>query len=161
MPTEDDGASYHTKIVKMIDDPLTENDFELQPERIKFKCLINNQHEEIVAYNDIIDYIEADQTGDKIWKFPCVLDHKHVKPSNKKEHVNKAGETAWQPLHHREMAGMHDCNSITIAIYACKNGLLNTKGWVLPGLPMLAKTQQCIICHTKQVKLQSFHTKPI
>jgi len=46
----------------MIDDHLTESNFELQPEHIECKCLVNDQCKEVVACNDIIDCIEANQT---------------------------------------------------------------------------------------------------
>jgi len=64
MPPEDDGTRYRAKIIALIDNHLGENDFEKQPKRIKFKCLVNDQYEEIIAYNDIVDYIEADDTWD-------------------------------------------------------------------------------------------------
>ncbi len=47
--------------MEMIKDHCEDNNFELHSERVKFKCLINGQCEEVIAYNDIIDYIEADQ----------------------------------------------------------------------------------------------------
>jgi len=113
MPPEDDGTRHRAKIIALIDNHLAENDFEKQPERIKFKCLVNDQHEEIVAYNDIVDYIEADDTWDGVWKFRRILDHKCVKPSNKNYmqcSVNvliewESGETSWQPLHRKGQGG--------------------------------------------------------
>jgi len=116
MPPEDDGTRYRAKIIALIDNHLDENDFEKQPERIKFKCLVNDQYEEIVAYNDIVDYIEADDTWDGVWKFRCILDHKYVTRSNKDymgSSVNvliewESGETSWQPLHCQDKAGTYD-----------------------------------------------------
>jgi len=32
------------------------------PAYIKFKCLVNNDFEEVVAYNDLVDFIEKDTT---------------------------------------------------------------------------------------------------
>jgi len=56
---------------------------------------------------------------------------------------------------------MHDCDPVTVAIYARENNLLDTKGWKLPGLKKLAKTQKRILRHAKQGKHHSFCTKPI
>jgi len=114
MQPEDDGTRYRAKIIALIDNHLAENNFEKQPERIKFKCLVNDQHEEIVAYNDIVDYMEADDTWDGVWKFRRILDHKHVKPSNKNYmqcSVNvliewESDETSWRPLHRKDKAGI-------------------------------------------------------
>jgi len=40
MPPEDDGTRYRAKIIALIDNHLAENDFEKQPEHVKFKLLI-------------------------------------------------------------------------------------------------------------------------
>jgi len=169
MPPEDDGTRYRAKIIALIDNHLAENDSEKQPECIKFKCLVNDQYEEIVACNDIVDYIEADDTWDGVWKFRRILDHKYVTRSDKNYmqcSVNvliewESGETSWQRLHCKVKAGIYDSDPVTITIYARKNNLLDAKGWKLPGLKKLAKTQKRILRHAKQAKLHSFHTKPI
>ena len=54
MPPDADGTRCKAKIVKMIDDHLTKNDFQLQPERIQFNCLVNDQFKEIVTNCTII-----------------------------------------------------------------------------------------------------------
>jgi len=103
MPPKDDGTCYRAKIVALIDDHLAANAFEKQPERIKFKCLVNNKYEEIATYNDIVNCIEADDTWDGVWKFRLILDHKHVKPSDENYMQCSAnvliewesGETSW------------------------------------------------------------------
>ena len=157
MPPEEDGARHRAKIIALIDNHLAENEFEKQPERVKFKCLVNDKHEEVVACNDIVDYIKADDAWDGVWKFRCILDHKCVKPSDKNYmqcSVNvliewESGETSWQPLHRKDKAGMCDCNPVTVTICARENNLLDAKGWKLPGLKKLAKTQKRILCHAK------------
>jgi len=62
MPPEEDGTQHRAKIIALIDSHLAENNFEKQPEGVKFKCLVNDKYEEVVAYNNIVDYIEADDT---------------------------------------------------------------------------------------------------
>jgi len=162
MPPEEDGTRHQAKIIALIDSHLAENNFEKQPERVKFKCLVNEKYEEAVTHNNIVNYIEADDTWDRVWKFCHVLDHKCVMPSNKNYmqcSVNiliewESGKTSWQQLHCKDKA-------VTVAIYARENNLLGAKGWKLPGLKKLGKTQKCILRHAKQAKLHSFHTKPI
>ena len=169
MPPEEDGTRYGAKIIALVNNHLAENNFEKQPKRVKFKCLVNDKYEEVVACNDIIDYIEADDTQDGAWKFLCILHHKYVTPSDKNYmqcSVNvlvewESGETSWQLLHRKDKAGMYNCDPVTVAIYARKNKLLDTKGWKLSGLKKLVKTQKRILRHGKQAKLHSFRTKPI
>ena len=55
---------------------------------------------------------------------------------------------------------MYDTDPVTVAIYASKHGLLNTKGWKLPGMKKLAKTQKRIIRLANQAKLRSYRTSP-
>jgi len=74
---------------------------------------------------------------------------------------SESGETSWQPLHRKDKAGVYDCDPVTVTIYARENNLLDAKGWKLPGLKKLAKTQKCILRHAKQAKLHSFRAKPI
>jgi len=96
--------------------PPCQKQFEKQPKRVKFKCIVNDKYEEVVAHNDIIDYIEADDTWDGVWKFRRILDHKHATRSDKNYtqcSINiliewESGETSWQPLHRKDKAGMYD-----------------------------------------------------
>ena len=121
---------------------------------IKFKCLVNNDYEEIVACNDIVDFIEQDQTWDGIWKFRQVLDHQGpLKPSDPRYKGSRynvqveweTGEITWEPLTTKDKTGIYDSDPVTIAIYAEKHGLLDTPGWMLPGLKKRAKTQKRLI----------------
>jgi hypothetical protein len=52
----------------MLDDP------ERAAEIAKFQCLVNDDYEDVVAYNDIVDYIEQDDSWDGVWKFKEILD---------------------------------------------------------------------------------------
>jgi len=73
----------------------------------------------------------------------------------------ESGKTSWQLLHHKDEAGIYDSDPVAVAIYARANNLLDSKGFKLPGLRKLSKTQKRILRHAKQAKLHSFRTKPI
>ena len=167
MPPQEDGSRVRAKIVKMVQkhkDGVNEH-----PEMIKFKCLVNNDYEEVVAYNDIVDFIEQDQTWDGIWKFRKILKHKSVKPSDPMHMGSRTnvqvewetGEIDWQPLHRKDKNGVYDTDPVTTAIYARENKLLDTPGWKLPGIKKHAKTHKRMIRAANQAKLHSFRTKPI
>ena len=51
----------------------------------KFRCL---ECETIVAYNDVINYIEQDQTWDGTWKFKEILACKPTKQGDTKASCN-------------------------------------------------------------------------
>ena len=140
------------------------------PEVVKFKCIVNNDYEEVVAYNDIVDYIEQDHTWDGVWKFRKILRHQGpLKPTHKNYRGAKynllleweTGERSWEPLSTKDKGGVYDTDPVTVAIYARENDLLEVEGWRLPGMKKLAKTQQRIIRVANQAKLHSFRTKPI
>ena len=71
MPPAPDGSRVRAKIVKRINK--YKEGRKDDKDYIKFRCLVNNDYKDVVAYNDIIDYIEQDQTWDGIWKFKSVL----------------------------------------------------------------------------------------
>ena len=140
------------------------------PAYVKFKCLVNNDFEDVVAYNDIVDYVEKDNTWDGVWTFEKILTHKKIKSSDKNYRgsgINclvlwSTGEQTWEPLYKRDgREGLWIDDPVTVAIYARDNGLLDEPGWKLPGLKKMAKTQKKLIRLANKAKLHSFRTKPI
>ena len=168
MPPEEDGSRFRAKIIEEVNRNKDEGDQD--PEMIKFRAVVNNDYEEIVAYNDIVDFIEQDQTWDGVWKFREILDHQGpLKPSDKRYKGSsynlqvewETGEITWEPLSTKRKDGVYDSDPVTVAIYADKHKLLNTAGWKLPGLKKRAKTQKRLIRAANQAKLHSYHTSPI
>ena len=49
---------------------------------VKFRCRVGDKYDEIVAYNDIVDFIEQDEGWDGLWKFKNIKRHFHVKPND-------------------------------------------------------------------------------
>jgi len=70
---QEDGQRFRARIVEAVKD----HDAELhqRSERFKFRCSINDdQYEEILSYNEILNFIEQqDDDGTKVW-IPCTLD---------------------------------------------------------------------------------------
>jgi hypothetical protein len=64
MPPEDNGTQKHAKFIQMVNK--YKDGMESHPKRIKFKCLVNDKYKEVVAYNDIVDYIEQDDGWDGV-----------------------------------------------------------------------------------------------
>ncbi|CAB9531394.1 hypothetical protein SEMRO_3492_G348590.1 [Seminavis robusta] len=82
------------------------------PDMFKFKCRVNDEYEELVAYNDNVDYIEQDQTWNGTWKFRKIFDHQGPIKSSYKERYKvsrynvqvecETGEITWAPLTTKE-----------------------------------------------------------
>ena len=168
MPEESDGSRYRAKILERVQ--ASQEELAKNPDLIKFKCRVNDQYDEIVAYNDIVDFIEQDQTWDGLWKFKEILEHEgplkkgdaRYKGARYNVRVEwETGEKSWEPLTTADKKGVYDTDRVTVAIYARKHGLLDTPGWKLPGMKKIAKTQQRIIRIANQAKLHSFRTKPV
>lgn len=170
MPPTADGSRVRAKIVEKIQQH--KKKLEEQPDLIRFKCKVNGEYEDIVAYNDICDYIEDDEHwgGDGEWRFKAILDHKNgIRPGNKEYRgcsVNllvewEGGEKTWEPLTTKDKIGIMDTDEVTVAIYAKKHNLLHTPGWKHARLRSIAKSEKQLRRHANQAKLHSFRTKPI
>ena len=168
MPPTADGSRYRAKIMAKV--RKMKKKAQSDPAFIEFKCLVNNDYEDIVAYNDIVDYIEKDTTWDGVWTFEKILTHKRVKskdPDYRGSGINclvqwSTGEQTWEPLWNRTgKGGLWIDDPVTVAIYARDNGLLEEPGWKLPGLRKMAKQQKRLIRLANAAKLHSFRCKPI
>jgi len=130
---QEDGQRFHARIVEAVED----HDAKLhqRPERFKFCCSINDdQYEEILSYNEILNYIEQqDDDGTKVWQFCRITAHegplRPTDPSYKGSKYNimiewENGEITSEPL---TLIAADD--PVTCAIYAKENGLLDLDGW--------------------------------
>ena len=149
MPPAEDGTRTRAKIIERIKEH--QKDLHKSDEHIQFRCRVGDKWEEIVTYNEIVDFIEADATWDGLWQFEEILAHKgplkRTDPDYRGAKYNvqirwMTGEITWEPLTTADKTGVYDTDPVTVAIYASKNRLLDTQGWKLPGLRTRAKTQQ-------------------
>ena len=129
MPPRQDGTRVRAKIIKMVN--LHKDKNSQHPDLIRFKCLVNDDYEEIVAYNDIVDYIEQDQTWEGIWKFKEVLNHqgpiKSLNPNYRGSRYNlkvewETGEITWEPLTTANRSGVYETDPVTVAAWLAITG---------------------------------------
>ena len=154
---ENDGHRYRAKIIELIDE--RERDLGNHPDRIKFRCSVNNnEYEEIVSYNDIINHIEKDDLDRDEWRFKAIIGHqgplskgdKNYKGSQFNVLVSwEAGEATYEPLN---IIAADD--PVSCAIYAMENNLLEEEGW--KHFKRLAKRQKNIKRLLNQAKLKSY-----
>jgi len=67
MPPTADGSRHRARIMESARD--VKDKAHKDRVHIKFKCLVNNDFEEVVAYNDLVDFTEKDTTWEGIWTF--------------------------------------------------------------------------------------------
>ena len=124
---EDNGEHHMAKIIDIDDhgQPL---------EDIKFKLKINkDQTEEIMSYNQLMDYIQKGTDPDSLFRFRDIVAHQgpleSTDPNQKGSKYNvmvewESGEVTYEPL---TLISKDD--PITCAVYAKKHDLLDTTGW--------------------------------
>ena len=164
LPLRDDDTRVRAKILHRINDfkNKVREDSKDRPEVLRFKCLIDNDYEDVVAYNDIVDFVEQDDGWDGTWKFRKILNHKGPLRSGDTEYRGSSynllvewetGECTWEPLHTKDKTGVFDTDPVTVGIYAEENGLIGKTGWNFPYLKKIAKTHKRIIRRANQAKL--------
>jgi len=69
LDSQEDGQRFHAHIVEALEDH--DANLHKKAEWFKFRCSINDdQYEEILTYNEILNYIEQqDDDRTKVWKF--------------------------------------------------------------------------------------------
>ena len=150
LPPEDNGEHHMAKIIDIDDhgQPL---------EDIKFKLKTNkDQTEEIMSYNQLMDYIQKGTDPDSLFRFRDIVAHQgpleSTDPKHKGSKYNvmvewESGEVTYEPL---TLISKDD--PITCAVYAKKHDLLDTTGW--KHLKRYAKTSKRLIRALKQSRIR-------
>ena len=166
MPPEEDGTRVRAKIMERI--KCTRKELAKNPELIKFRALVNDQYEEIIAHHHIREFIEKDESWEGVWHFKEILAHEGPLRQGDKRYKGsrynvlilwETNEKTWEPLTTKDKDGIWESDPVTVAIYAKKHGLLKTPGWMMKGLRKMAKTEKRLIRIAKQAKLTSWKTK--
>ena len=57
MPPGEDGSRARARIIRIVNDLKNHLNINNHPELIKFQCLLDGEKEEVVVYNNIVNYI--------------------------------------------------------------------------------------------------------
>jgi hypothetical protein len=103
---EEDGSRHRAQIIKTYEDKVRDNSH--HPEMIKLRLRVQNEEfGKLVAYNDIIRYIDDDSNSDGSWKFREILDHEGPIHESSKRYNGSTyniliewenGKKTWEPL---------------------------------------------------------------
>ena len=156
---QDDGERHRFQIIRMMDEHLDKID--QHPERIKYLCRINeSDREELIAYNEILSFIESQAQNDVIWNFrrivghegPLARNHPDYNGSNFNVKIEwENGEITSEPLN-----VIASDDPVTCAIYARENQLLDVPGW--KRFKSIAKREKKYLRMVNQAKLRSYNT---
>lgn len=161
MDKQDNGEIHRARIVQMIEDH--ESDVKDNPTMIKFRLSVNNDAaEEVITYNQLLQYLSHDDENEVVWKFRRIVSHqgplRPEHPDYKGSMYNvmvewETGEVTSEPL---QIIAADD--PVTCAIYAKDNGLLDKPGW--KKFKSIAKRQKKFTRMVNQAKLKSYSSSP-
>jgi Reverse transcriptase (RNA-dependent DNA polymerase) len=161
MGKNSNGEVIRAKIVKMLDD--YESNIKDNPTMVKFRLSINNDAaEEVVTYNQLLEYLAKDDENDVVWKFRRIVSHQgplqsgHPDYKGSKYNVMVEWETGERTSEPLQLIATDD--PVTCAIYARDNGLLELPGW--KRFKPLAKRQKSFTRTVNQAKLKSYTCSP-
>jgi len=161
MGSQKDGQQNRAKIVEIIRDygeQLGNN-----PTLLKFNCSLNtDQFEEVIAYNDLMAYIERDNENKVLLQFKNITAHEGPLTIN---HPNWKGSSyiiliAWEhgELSSEPLNKIASDSPVECAIYSKHNNLLDTQGW--KHFKPITKRQKNLFHATNQARICSFTSAP-
>jgi hypothetical protein len=128
----EDGQVHRAKIVQAIEEQ--QYAASLDPTHLKFCCSMNeDEYEEILSYQEIIDYLEKDEDNPVVWKFKKIVSHQGPLTPNSPGYKGSSynvqvewenGEVTDEPL---SIIAADD--PVTCAVYARDHNLLSMPGW--------------------------------
>ena len=132
LPDCDDGQQFHAQIVEAIGN--FNDGLNSSTEHVKFHCSINDdQYEELLSYQQLMDYLEKDGQEPIYWKFKKIIAHQgplhqhHPDYNGSKYNVTiewENGEITSEPL-----TIIASDDPALCAQYALDNDLLYKDGW--------------------------------
>jgi hypothetical protein len=169
MPPEDDRTCHRACIMEIINDDRQRAD-EWKKALIKFKCLVNDQWEEVVAYNhQILDFIEQGESwvhkGNVVHKMKEIAAHKGPLKSGHPEWKGSLynvkiiwwdGSTTWEPV-----TNLVKDDPVMLAAYMKKNNLQGMKGWWYPTIRAICEQEQKLQRTSCVAKICSNQLKPV
>ena len=103
------------------------------PANIQFRCSVNDStHEDVMSYNDIMQFLEQEENNDTMWKFKGIKSHQGPFNQNHPDYKGSLynltiewenGEITTKPL-----GIIAADNPVSCALYAKENNLLDLPG---------------------------------
>jgi hypothetical protein len=156
-----EGQRFRARITDLVDKH--DNDVINNPERVKFLCKLDqDDREELLTYNQVMDYLNRDAENPNVWKYQRIVSHQGPLKVGDKDYKGSAynvqiewegGEITTEPLN---LIAKDD--PVTCAIYGAENNLLDKEGW--KRFKKIAQRQKKLIRMAKQAYLRSFRSAP-
>ena len=158
--TQEDGQTTHLRIIEAIKEH--QEHTMASPTSLKFRCKINDEaYDDILTYNQVMDYLTKDDDDDIVWKFQNIIGHQgplsktHVDYKGSTFNVTvlwENGETTSEPL-----AIIVADNPVSCASYTRDNNLLELPGWKRSR--NLAKRQNRMLREVNLAKTRKYNAR--
>ena len=152
--TQEDGQTTQLCILEAIKEH--QDNAVNSPDNVKFRCSVNEDaYDDILTYNQIMEYLAKDDDDDIIWKFKDIIGHQGPLNKSHKDYKGSPynltvlwenGETTNEPL---SVIAADD--PVSCAVYARQNNLLDLPGW--KRFKTLAKRQKNMLREVNLAKL--------
>ncbi len=159
--TSPDEHGEQTRAKVLSAQPLIETTADGSEQLHKFKCKVGTKvFEEVMSYNQMLDWCERDAHKDDMHTFSTILDHKKVARKNKRGSdwwvlvKWDSAKASWNTLDYTWQG-----DPTTVAMYAMKNDLLELSGW--RRCKRYTKNAKTMARMANQAKLRSFRNKPV
>ena len=174
---QENGERIRARVMEVVDDnlvdPTTNKQFldsmtkqereDYIAQHTKFRLQYDkSDREELLTYQQIMDYLDDDQKTERVWNFKRISSHEGPLTQTDKNYNGSTynvmiewenGETTTEPLN---VIAQDD--PITCALYAQENKLLELPGW--KRFKTIARRQKKLFRMANQAKLRSFRTTP-
>jgi hypothetical protein len=151
---QDNGECHCVHIVQLVKDHLNKAEGNL--DHIKYLCKINEgNREELIAYNEILNYLENQEHDDLLWNFRCIVSHKGPLTREHPDYnrLSYNVKFKWENGEIRLIV-IATNDLVTCAISARENALLDLPGW--KHFKSIAKQEKKYIRMVNQAKLRSY-----
>ena len=164
---QDDGEQTRATVVGI--EGLEEATADNAERLYKFRCKVKDKvYEEILTYNRMLDWVDRDLHRDDAFKYTGIKAHRlHPDPTGAKglgyEEAERgsyqllieweSGEVTWE-----NYKGIFADDPVTVALYAKRNGLLNTTKW--RECKRFIKNAKTMARMANQVRLRTYRNRP-
>ena len=155
---DDDGEQHRARVIGATATEETTPDG--KDAILRFKCQHGERmFEEVMSYNKMLEWCDRDLDKDDMYKIDCVIGHRKARKKSTRGmwevHVRWAsGQVSWECLNM-----IYSDDPVTIAMYAIKNGLLDTPGW--KRCKTHAKNMKKFGRLINQTKLRNYRRRPV
>lgn len=158
---EDTGERFQARVISAINKH--ESDLAKDPERVIFRCSVNDdQYESIISYNDIMTCLNDDEDDSRVWKLRRITSHQGPLKNNDQMYKGSRYNVLikWEngEITSEALSIFAADDPVTCVIYARDNDLLDKDRW--QRFKGISKRQKKLLCLVNQARMRFYKYVP-